>query len=91
MGQLLKLISVHVFDHHSLDDHGPKPRKISSWTLWVAMLFGQLSTWEILRHLKFISLTKAQTISPGPLDGEALPSKVGRGLVELASLPQTML
>jgi hypothetical protein len=55
LGQMLQLVPRHVFDH-VVDTYawqGPKPRKFSYWSQFVAMLFGQLSSRKSLRDLVF--------------------------------------
>ncbi|MBW2135823.1 MAG: DUF4372 domain-containing protein [Deltaproteobacteria bacterium] len=46
LGQMLQLVPRHVFDH-IVDTHaweGPKPRKFSYWSQFVAMLYAQFSS-----------------------------------------------
>jgi len=55
LGQMLQLVPRHVFDH-LVDTHsgqGPKPRRFSYWSQFVAMLYGQLSGRKSLRDLVF--------------------------------------
>ena len=55
LGQMLQLLPRHVFDQivatHSWA--GPKPRKLTYWCQFVAMLFAQLSGCKSLRDIVF--------------------------------------
>jgi hypothetical protein len=53
LGQMLQLLPRHVFEHQ-VETHawqGPLPRKLSSWSQLVAMLYAQLSAKKSLRDL----------------------------------------
>ncbi len=55
LGQMLQLVPRHIFDH-IVDTHsweGPKPRKFSYWSQFVAMLYAQFSSRKSLRDLVF--------------------------------------
>jgi hypothetical protein len=55
LGQMLPLLPRHVLEHQ-VETHawqGPKPRKLSSWSQLVAMLYAQLSGKKSLRDLVF--------------------------------------
>jgi putative transposase len=55
LGQMLQLVPRHVFDH-IVDTHkhqGPKVRKFSYWSQFVAMLYAQYACRKSLRDLEF--------------------------------------
>ncbi|MGQ9687648.1 MAG: DUF4372 domain-containing protein [Desulfobaccales bacterium] len=55
LSQMLQLLPRHVFEH-IVDTHawqGPKPRKLTYWSQFVAMLYAQFSGRKSLRDLVF--------------------------------------